>query len=54
MATLWQSIPKPGSYSITYDDRDTYYDQLVEQNTGLPLYYDTAGLATVWTAVTKP
>lgn len=55
MSTTWETFELPGTTGAgwEYDDEDTAYDSLIDDETGQTMYYDGEGTAQVWTTQTK-
>lgn len=53
MATTWDSVPKIGA-GWDYDEATYTYDEDLDPSTGAIITYNSAGTATVWTAINKP
>lgn len=56
MATTWEPYELPGvppGAGWEYDDEDTAYDSLIDDETGHTMYYDSEGTAQVWTTQNK-
>lgn len=53
MSTVWDSIKKPGG-GWAYNEAGYSYNQLADPDSGLSIYYNSVGLLTTWTPISKP
>lgn len=55
MTTIWDNAPKPntGLGGWNYDELGYTYDQLLDPTTGAIVYYDSAGILSIWNNQTK-